>query len=511
MSRPITWKGVQAESQRDALLGQAQALQNIQQGIGGLRGLFEEQQNRLATERLNEEQAALDSVLNRISGINTVEGLDAARENQLIADSGLTDKQQLAARNALNSQTASLMNRINTRNQYDATQLANKERPVINDINKLAAQGNYGEALELAGGLSNSGELIKRLTTEQRAYDKRTSLEDAEQNLNFNLQDIIRSRKANNQVSQRVLEDAPWLKNGLSVAKDGTLQLKSGLTTEQKERYAPELAKAQQMYSSASNPADLSLQLFKRAFGDENINVNDIGGLLNSISAFQAVDPVYQQQQKDNALRQELTNLGEQAALSNIDRQLKEVGSSFPKNPVYEAALDNTISVNDTLDKFSKFTESNNQFFALGGGNEAAFRKNTLQGVRKFEKFIQDESKKYPEGSKSRQFLQNFTVSGNLLNTALSNIDEIIEAKKEGNLGDSYVVSSMPEPVKELFRKVGLTDEVVPEDVFESLKTLLPSMVSATQAMEGKQKAVQDLEARKLNTQLEALRKRAGI
>lgn len=504
MSRPITWRSVQAESQRDALLSQAQAIQNINAGIGGIGNLAAEQ-------KANLENEALNSVLNRIGGLNSIEDIDAARANQLIGNSGLTAEQQLKARSALDSQTSSLMSRLNARSQYDAAQLANKERPIINDVNKLAAQGNYSEALKLAGGLSNSGELIKRLTTEQRAYDKRTALEDAEQNLNFNLQGILRSREANKQVSENMLKEFPYLSDGLSVAKDGTLQLKSGLTAEQKEQYAPALAEAQQMYSSASGYNDLQQQLLKRVFSDPNINLNDASGLLGSISAVQALDPVYQQQQKDNALRQELTNLGEQAALSNIDRQLKEVGSSFPKNPVYEAALDNTTSVNDTLDKFSKFSESNNQFFALGGGNEAAFRKNTLQGVSKFEKFIQDEAKKYPEGSKSRQFLQNFTVSGNLLNTALSNIDEVIEAKKEGNLGDSYASDLAPEFVKKLYRKVGLTDEVLPEDVFESLKALLPPIVSTTQAMEGKQKAVQDLEARKLNTQLEALKKRAGI
>lgn len=470
MAKAITWRSVQAESQRDALLGQAQALQNIQQGIGGLGGLFKEQQDRLATERLNEEQAALDNVLNRISGINTVEGLDAARENQLIANSGLTDKQQLEARNALNTQTSGLLNRLNARNTFDTAQ-ANREK----------------EAARVG------------------------ALKSAEEYLNFNLLGISRSRDANKQVSEQLLKEAPYLADGLSVAKDGTLQLKSGLTAEQRAQYAPALEEANQLYSSASSYGNLTQNVLNRALSDPNIGISDVSGLLGSISAVQALDPVYKQQQKDKALRQELTNLGEQSSLGRIDRALGNINQTYPDNPAYVAAIDTTVDLGSALDKFSKYAQDNDQYFAIGRGDEAGFRKNTLSAVNKFETLLKKEAKKYPQGSKSRDFLENYSVNGGLLDLALSGISEVVEAKKEGNLGDSPLPDFAPEFAKEIFRKIGLSDEVTEEDVLNSLKSFLPDLVNTVQTLENREQDISDLEARRFNVQAEALKKRAGF
>lgn len=404
----ITWRDVQAQNQRDALLGQGQALRSINSGLSGIQGL-------LTNAAASKEEDALNSVLNRINQLNTVEGVNQARAGSGLDLSGLNPEAQIRARSALDSRLNSLYQSDQAANQFQQRQLQQQEQPILNQIGKLEAQGNYGEAIKLANQLSNPGETLRRLTTGQKSANTKSSLDAAREELYFNLGGINRSREGNKEVSNTLLKQFPYLSDGLEIGKDGQLKLKSGLTDDQKAQYETALQEVGQQYSSASSYGDLSQDVLQRAFSDPNLNVNDVQSLLSTVSSAQQLDPVVREQVQQKAINQRLAEnvlRGEQDVLGVRQQAFNEA------NPVDPTLSRRAAGSNqDVINSFQELADSNDSYTDFGKGDFKAFN-NSVNSV------IRDLGK------------ENFKFSPEALQLALNEMPEVIEAKQEGNLGD---------------------------------------------------------------------------
>lgn len=415
MASPITWRGVQAASQRDALLGRAQALQGINKGFGGLQntigGIADDQRQAIA----DQEQDALNSILNRISGINSVEGINQARQNQLVGNSGLNAEAQMQARSALESRLNSLYDSDQKADAFASRELQQAERPILNQISKLEAEGKFDEALAQAQNLSNPGEIISRLTQGRNAANKKTSLSDAQEDLYFNLNGINRARGSNEDVSRQILSENSYLSDGLEIGKNGQLKFKPNLTDEQKQQYSLVLNEAQQKYVQPSNYQDLSQDILRRAFEDPNINIGDVQNLLGTVGTVQELDPVVQEQRQREAIEQRL-------AESNINTEKEVLGArqkAFNEaNPVDPTLTRRTVGSNqEAIDQFQELAMSNNAFSDIGEGDFAAFNNEVNKVVKELGK-------------------EGVNFSPEALSLALDEMPQVIEAKQEGNLGD---------------------------------------------------------------------------
>lgn len=409
MASPITWRGVQAASQRDALLGRAQALQGINRGLGGLQntigGIADGQRQAVA----DQEQDALNSILNRISGINSVEGIDQARQNQLVGNSGLNAEAQIQARGALESRLNSLYDSDQKADAFANRELQQAERPILNQIGKLEAEGKFDEALAQAQNLSNPGEIISRLTQGRNAANKKTSLSDAQEDLYFNLNGINRARGSNEDVSKQILNENSYLSDGLKIGKNGQLELKPNLTDEQKQQYSLALNEAQQKYTQPNNYQDLSQDVLRRAFEDPNINIGDVQNLLGTVGAVQELDPVVQEQRQRQAIEQRLaeSNINtEKEVLSTRQRAFNEANPVDPTLTRKDAG-----TVQDVINSYTNLTEE---------GSLENFS-NDVQSV------IKDLR------------TENFNFSPEALKQALDEMDEVKEAvDDEGGLGSAF-------------------------------------------------------------------------
>lgn len=401
----ITWRDVQAQNQRDALLARQQGISAINRGLSGL-------QDTATGLAQSQRQDVLDDVLNRIGSINSVEGVNQARENESLF-SGLDPDAQIRARNALDSRLNSIYQSDQAADQYQQRQTQQREQPILNQIGKLEAQEDFAGALELAQGLSNSGDVIRRLTERQKAVSTRNSFKNAQEELLFNLGGINRSRQS---VSEQTLNDYPYLQEGLEIGSDGRLKLKQGLTPEQREQYSEVIPSLESQYINASNYSELSQDVLARAFNDPSLNINDIAPLLDTINTAQSLDPFIQERNQRRALDQRLA----ESAVGAEQQVLSQQQSAFEAaNPVDPALSRRDAGSNqDVINSYANLTED---------GDLETFSEDVNDVIRDLGQ-------------------ENFDFTPEALKLALDEMGEINEARSEGGgLGSFFDTFSSSE------------------------------------------------------------------
>lgn len=397
----ITWRDVQAQNQRDALLARQQGISAINRGLSGL-------QDTATGLAQSQRQDVLDDVLNRIGSINSVEGVNQARENQSLF-SGLDPDAQIRARNALDSRLNSLYQSDQAANQYQQRQTQQREQPILNQIGRLEAQGDFAGARTLAEQLSNPGEVLKRLQAGQTQAANTASLKDAKEALYFNLGGINRSREGNREISNNLLTQFPYLSDGLKIGKDGQLALKDGLTENQKDQYTTALNEVNQQYSQAASYDDLNQQVLQRAFSDPNLSVNDVQGLLATVGAVQSADPVVREQAQRQALNQRLAESIIQTEQQVLGAQKRAFEEANPVDPALTRRDAGTYQ--DVINSYAPLTKDGN--------------------LQVFSDDVNDVITALGE--------ENFKFSPEALKSALDVMGEINEAKSEGGgLGSAF-------------------------------------------------------------------------
>ena len=404
----ITWRDVQAQNQRDALLARQQGISAINRGLSGL-------QDTATSLAASQDQDVLNDVLNRIGGINSVEGVNQARANESLL-AGLSPDAQIRARNALDSRLNSLYQSDQAANQYQQRQTQQREQPILNQIDRLEANRDYAGARKLAEQLSNPGAVLERLRTGETQAANTASLKDAKEALYFNLGGINRSREGNREISNNLLTQFPYLSDGLKIGKDGQLALKDGLTEDQKNQYTTALNEVNQQYSQAASYDDLNQQVLQRAFSDPNLSVNDVQGLLATVGAVQSADPVVREQAQRQALSQRLA----ESAVGAEQQVLSQQQSAFEAaNPVDPALSRRDAGSNqDVINSYANLTED---------GDLETFSEDVNDVIRDLGQ-------------------ENFDFTPEALKLALDEMGEINEARSEGGgLGSFFDTFSSSE------------------------------------------------------------------
>lgn len=284
MASPITWRNINSPSLRDSVSMNAQASNNILQGLGGIADIFRDRESDIKADEAKSKRDALNSALNNISSIGSVDEVRNALNNNLVGQLGLGDENALAARSALENRLSQLQSSQIANQQFDDSQIARGERDLVNQMQLAIANGNLNEARSIAGQLTSGGQYAGDITeAANRQEDRQFRLQQQrnEQALGDSLRNAIAQR---NQNLENVTD--PSQINPLSV-------------------------------DAAQFIAD----------APQGVTASQIGNLIRNVGAFDAIDGF--NQLKDRA---DATN-AYQAAVSNAVQsgQVREQLNSLPK------------------------------------------------------------------------------------------------------------------------------------------------------------------------------------
>jgi hypothetical protein len=216
MANNITWRSETSPDQSSALGFFREGSRQVEKGLTGLSGLA----NKVAGEMDSDQ---LNSALNQINQLGSVDDTRTARTEGLVDTLGLNDRQQIQARSALDAQEANQGNLLQAQQGFDKNQLKIEEDGTRNLVAEATANKDWGKVKELNKTLSSGG--FDQIQANQA---KRTSdTQIAKDNL---AGEIITGTAARNQgfqknqaITSQIFEQAPFLRDNVDIGSDGRI------------------------------------------------------------------------------------------------------------------------------------------------------------------------------------------------------------------------------------------------------------------------------------------------
>lgn len=395
MANPITWRSVTAPSTSSDL---AIALTGVRQGGMGLA-------DRAAKAASNMDAEQLNAALNQISQLNQVGQAQEAIDNNFVDGLNLrTERQRLAARNALGTQVDNNRNSVLNAQRFDDTQLNRAERDTIGQYQSALAEGRLDEAETLLGSLSErtQGTLAGDLASERTRVNQRNFLNDA-----FNQIQQIPALNATADALRKqypIYADDIVVENGQLKARDGgalNQELLDGLV----QRDMPNAV------TSAMSPDQLRLNLLQKG-ANADISPQQILSLQGLLGNVFSADPVMSRE-RTVAEQQRQTDL----ALNEIDLEERLALPTDPRLTPLEG-----VNKEDIYAEFKPLTEKTSGFFNWGKGDFEAFTKAADAEVTKGWKDSRGRKREYDP---------------RVIQLALQGTSAIRRAENDGNLGDT--------------------------------------------------------------------------
>lgn len=393
MATPITWRNIGQLSNADSNRLFRDSVSIVNRGLNSAQDAVSQLQQR----QQQIENKPLEAALAQIEGLSSTDDVRAALDGNFLNQLNLTDKQRVQAANALQSQLSDVNQREGIFREQSARERSALDRSIENEFNTALAQGNFEEAQRIAGGHSQSGNLIKQAVDANKA--RTASANKA--NFDAKVLNLLREARSTgdtagyNAASQNILADA--LGNSAVGLQDAIAasQLLSGAASTD-----PNLVRQR---ADAQTQADLQRQLGSidiaaqerlRPTLDEAL-IRDAG------TASQAVDRVIQPLTNETNLNPFAGSSYEEAKkgitdkiLNPVTKKLRKEIPGFKDIPgwVMENALKDTagISGNTGLgtvgdginDKIAKDAEANIRYY-LNLYNENRKNINALTELRK--------------------------------------------------------------------------------------------------------------------------------
>ena len=205
MAGPITWRTVQGASLADASRPLEVAQRTISGAFDSLGGLVKEQQaiNQATIDR--EDDANVQSFLNRLQAVKSPEEMAALQASGELGTmmSALKPKQQAMVRGADDVRTNSLMQQVTARNAFETQAKTAQYAPIKDRALSLSMAGDKAGALALLEqnpGMPGQADIHRAITTDDQSrmrWDrdrKKWSWEDANQKHTESLRSLQRDQ-----------------------------------------------------------------------------------------------------------------------------------------------------------------------------------------------------------------------------------------------------------------------------------------------------------------------------
>lgn len=393
MATPITWRNIGQLSNADSNRLFRDSVSIVNRGLTSAQdavGQLQQRQQQI-------ENKPLEAALAQIEGLSSTDDVRAALDGNFLNQLNLTDKQRVQAANALQSQLGDVNQREGIFREQSARERSALDRNIENEFNTALAQGNFEEAQRIAGGHSQSGNLIRQAVDANKA---RTA-SDNKANFDANVLNLLIEARSTgdtagyNAASQKILVDALGNRSvGLQDALAASQLISGAASTDPNLVRQRADAQTQADLQRQLGAIDIAAQERLRPTVDEAL-IRDAG------TASQAVDRVIQPLTNETNLNPFAGSSYEEAKkgitdkiLNPVTKKLRKEIPGFKDIPgwVMENALKDTagISGNTGLgtvgdginDKIAKDAEANIRYY-LNLYNENRENINALTELRK--------------------------------------------------------------------------------------------------------------------------------
>lgn len=265
---PITFRNVNAPSFSGLSQGLASGADSFNRGISTLSNLA----GNIDTEQ---RKKATDDVLNSIRGIDTIAGLDAARE------SGAFDNldrrvDSNAVSSALRGQTGTIRDNLTSQFNFDRTQERQADLPGQRAISLAEATGNFDQARELSLGQSDAGASLLGVTAAQNAAEataRATATRLQTEQADIAVNEVLSSATSNDAsletataaVSERLSGAAPQIRAAAIATLTQQFNARGQKSTQEKTRIDQAVQEAGDQFDVQIQQAKSAKDAFARA------------------------------------------------------------------------------------------------------------------------------------------------------------------------------------------------------------------------------------------------------